>query len=151
MRVIDLPAAVVMLTKVASASGLAIDRSETVSVVTLLSSAVATISSPSLSASRRTRSPLARVAREEEGKHGSALTVKSPHENLRCVAAPEHATPKMFLHFWQTGTGQDRSREADQLEEVWQVLSMICQSMPSRFEECPSERQYLITAIHTVT
>jgi hypothetical protein len=53
------------------ASGLAIERSETVSVVTVPSAVAAKILSPSLSASMRDDVPSALVTMEDEGKQGS--------------------------------------------------------------------------------
>ena len=55
----------------AFASGLAIDRSETTSVVSAPSCVAASISSPSLRASMREGEPSALVTIDDEGKHGS--------------------------------------------------------------------------------
>ena len=56
----------------AFASGLAIERSETVSVVRAPSAVAETITSPSLSASMREGVPSALVTIDDEGKHGSS-------------------------------------------------------------------------------
>ena len=57
--------------KAACASGCAMERSETVSVVRVPSAAAATISSPSRSASTRLDEPSARMTVADDGKHGS--------------------------------------------------------------------------------
>ena len=91
VRVSNLSASVVSVTKVASASGLAIERSETVSVVRAPSAVAATILSPSLSASTRAVVPLAQVTSAEEEKHGSSVSESGTVRSAHAVPDPSQA------------------------------------------------------------
>ena len=75
MRLRLRPSAIVRVRKSAFASGLAIERSETVSVVSAPSLVAATMASPSRRDAMSTRVPSAIVTKACDGKHGSSALV----------------------------------------------------------------------------
>mmetsp|Transcript_24450 Transcript_24450/g.48975 ORF Transcript_24450/g.48975 Transcript_24450/m.48975 type:complete len:209 (+) Transcript_24450:574-1200(+) len=79
VRLRAMSSSVMRLTKVASASGLASETKDTVSVVITPFAVVATMLSPSLSASMREAVPSAKVTMAEDGKHG--LSSESPEDD----------------------------------------------------------------------
>jgi hypothetical protein len=72
VRVSVVLAAVSVTYDAALASGWAMEKKETMSVVSAPSAVAATMLSPSLRASRRARVPSAMVTIDDEGKHGSS-------------------------------------------------------------------------------